>query len=145
MENPASSDESSGPFVTNGFEVVGGAIMSLGGYLLAAFTGTAIHAAKNGPGDGSMPSMTFSVTLALVGLVLLGVGFATCRNWLKDSEDPVSSFDLFSVLICDPVPFALGIYYLFQRRSRGPRLMLTHALIVFVKFTVAALAWNPNL
>lgn len=93
--------------------------MSLGAYLLAVFAGTALHAAKNGVGDGSMPSLGLSLSLSVVGLVLLAVGFKGCRRWLRNSDDPVGSFELFSILICDPIPFAIGIYHLIGGRSRG--------------------------
>ncbi len=128
----------------SGSNVLGGVMMAIGGYLLAIFTGTAIHVTKNGMGDGSMPPVLVSIGMVVLGAIMLGGGYVLCKTWLRNSADPVSSFDLFSVLICDPVPLVIGIVYLFQGRSRGARLLLTHALILFIKLLVMALVWDSR-
>ncbi|MCA9029757.1 MAG: hypothetical protein KDA69_10075 [Planctomycetaceae bacterium] len=124
---------------------VGGFILCVGAYLAAVFVGLSLHPLKNGPGDGSMPTLATTVPWSIVGLVLLGIGFGMSYKWLFAEDKPVGSLELFSVLICDPIPMLIGLFNLARGFPRGARLLLTHALILFIKLVVAALAWNPNL
>ena len=127
--------------------LAGAFLLCLGAYTVAFSAGVSLNAVKNGEGDGSMPSLGFGLTLIAIGIPALVGGFALCREWLlkNNDSDPVSSLELCSVLIFDPIPLVVGIIYLFQRRLRGARLLLTHALLLFFKLAVAAIAWNPNL
>jgi|GEM_PF-2972915 hypothetical protein len=57
-----------------------------------------------------MPSLSVSVTVTIIGIVFMILGFALTAKWLKNSDDPISSFELFSVLIVysdDVQPFVI--------------------------------------